>query len=28
MRCSNPETPQFVDRITHEQCLACQWRKP
>ena len=28
MRCNNPETPTFGDRINHTQCQTCQWRKP
>lgn len=28
MRCNNPDTPQFGNRVNHEQCQVCQWRKP
>ena len=28
MRCNNPDAVQFMDRVSHEQCQNCQWRKP
>jgi len=28
MRCSNPDTVQFGNRVSHEQCQNCQGRKP
>jgi len=27
MRCNNPDAIQFGDRVGHEQCCVCQWRK-